>query len=76
MTIDSTEFIQFVAEIMEISPDALTLETKYGEVQQWDSIMQLRLVMEIEARYGVEIPIDKVAEINTLNKFFILIKEK
>lgn len=36
------------------------------KIAQWDSLMQLRLIGEIEDEYDVEIPLDEVPEINTL----------
>lgn len=64
------EFIHFVAEIFEVPVTDLTADTAYGMVPQWDSLMQIRLIMEIEAKYGVTIPIDEVSTLNTLADFY------
>ena len=63
------EFLDFVATVLGRDRAALTLETAYGSVPEWDSVMHLRLVMEIEGRYGVDIPMEKVPEIRTLKDF-------
>ena len=70
------EFLSFVAGVMDVSADGLSLETGYGEIPEWDSVMQLRLTMEIEAKYGVDVPIDRVADIKTLGCFYEYVKAK
>lgn len=63
-------FLNFISEIMEVDVSLLSLETEYQSIPQWDSLMHLRLVGEMEDRYGVEIPIDEVPDINTLGDFY------
>lgn len=69
------EFINFVAEIFEVPTTNLAADTAYGTVPQWDSLMQIRLIMEIEAKYGVTIPIDEVSTLNTLADFYKYIRQ-
>ena len=64
------EFIKFIAGVMEVDPSTLTEDTGYGTIEKWDSLMHMRLVMEIEEEYDVEIPIDEVPEIKTLKDFY------
>ncbi|SMO33483.1 acyl carrier protein [Propioniciclava tarda] len=64
------EFLSFVAKIMKVDPSQLSGETAYGSIPQWDSLMHLRLLGEIEDEYDVEIPIDEVPDIKTLADFF------
>ena len=68
------QFLQFVANIFDVPVSELSPETQYNSIPQWDSIMQLRLVMEIESKYGISIPIDIVPELDTLQKFYDQIK--
>lgn len=66
------EFLGFMAEILEV--DTLTLETKQEDVETWDSLMQLRLVGEIEMKYGVMLPMDEIANITTIGGFYQFVK--
>ena len=68
------EFLSFMAEILETDREKLTLETTQEEVETWDSLMQLRLVGEVEAKYGVTIPMDAVSKIITLGGFYQFVK--
>lgn len=64
------EFLTFVAGIMQVDPSELSGETRFKEFKKWDSLMHMRLVMEIEEEYEVEIPIEEVPSIKTLNDFY------
>ena len=64
------DFLAFVAGVMQVDPAEITGETRFKEYKKWDSLMHMRLVMEIEEEYDVEIPIDEVPNIKTLNDFY------
>ena len=64
------DFINFIAGVMEIEPSELTEDTGYGTIEKWDSLMHMRMVMEIEEEYGVEIPIEEIPNIKTLKDFY------
>ena len=53
-----------------MDPSSLSGDTAYGEIEEWDSIMHMRLVMEIEEEYDVDIPIDEIPNIRTLKDFY------
>ena len=68
------DFINFVAKVMEVDPIELSGDTSYGQHEKWDSIMHMRLVMEIEDEYNKEIPIDEIPNIKTIKDFYNYIK--
>lgn len=68
------EFLDFVSDILEEDSGALNLETKREDCEKWDSLMHLRIVMEIERKYGVEIPFEKISKICTLKGFYEFVK--
>lgn len=63
------EFIGFAAGVFGVPPVALSLETTYGSIPAWDSIAQLRLVMDVAAKYGIEIPFAEVVGVTSLWEF-------
>ena len=69
------EFLSFIAKILKVDKNTLTLETSQDDVETWDSLMQLRLLGEIEAKYGVMIPMERISTIKKLNDFYQYIKE-
>ena len=64
------ELINFIASVMEVDPSELSEETAYGTIAKWDSLMHMKLVMEIEEEFDTEIPIDEVANIKTIKDFY------
>lgn len=68
------EFLKLVAEILEVDAGKISLETKYGEIPQWDSLKHLCIVDEIFEKYGIDIPITAASEIRTIGGFYTYVK--
>lgn len=64
------EFLSFVAGVLDVPVESISLDTAYESIPEWDSVMQLRLTLEIGTEYDIEIPVDEIAEIKTLGAFY------
>ena len=64
------DFLSFVAGLLDVPDESLALDTAYGSIPEWDSVMHIRLVLEIESKYNVEVPVDEIADIKTLGGFY------
>ena len=64
------EFLTFVAGVLDVPVESISLDTAYESIPEWDSVMQLRLTLEIGTEYDIEIPVDEIAEIKTLGAFY------
>ena len=51
------------------------MDTAYGSIPQWDSVMHLKLTLELEARYGFTTPVDEIARTLTLGAFYARIPD-
>lgn len=69
------DFLKFIAKVMEVDYSELNEDTTYGEFERWDSLMHLRIIMELEEEYGVEVPIDKIPKIKTLKELYEFTKQ-
>lgn len=69
------QFIEFVADIFEIDSSEISMDTKYDDLDVWDSLMMMRLIMETEEEYGCVIPIEKAAQITSLMDLYQLINK-
>lgn len=67
------KFLEFTAEIMEVDEGEISMETRYKE-GVWDSLMMITLVMELEAEYGVSIPMEKLGGVKTLRDLYDLVR--
>lgn len=63
------DFLAFIAEIIEKDVSEVNMDLSY-EDGAWDSLTHLRIMAEINEKYGVEIPIDKFLEIKTIRDFY------
>lgn len=63
-------FLEFVADIMDVDVTGISMDTAYDDLEVWDSMMMLTLVMEIEQEYSISIPIEKMNEIHTLRDLY------
>ncbi len=67
-------FLSFVASVMGCPVSDISMETAYGEFVKWDSLMMLTLVMELEAEYETNIPIESIGDIKNLSDLYELVK--
>ena len=65
------KFLDFVADVME--EDKVSMDMPYKE-GKWDSLMMLTLVMELEAEYGVSIPMESLGNVKTLADMYAYVK--
>lgn len=65
------KFLGFVAEIMEEDRVSMDMHYKDGK---WDSLMMLTLVMELEAEYGVSIPMESLGKVKSLADMYEFVK--
>ena len=63
-------FLQFVAGLFGVDSASLSMETSYQSIPEWDSLTHMRLIMELEVEYGIEIPIELMAELLTLGALY------
>ncbi len=68
------KFIEFAADVLGKDPSEVSLESSYAN-GDWDSLMQLRLMVEICDEFDVDIPSDKIGSIKTLRDFYGYIAE-
>jgi acyl carrier protein len=63
------KLISIVAAALRVPRSKLTLETGPGDLEAWDSLAQINVASEIEAEFGVSIPIEQLAEIRHIRDF-------
>jgi acyl carrier protein len=61
--------IAIVASVLRVPASKLTLETGPADLEAWDSLAQINVISEIEAEFGVSIPIEEVGEIRHIRDF-------
>ena len=68
--VTENDFLSFVAGILDVPVETISLDVAHESIPEWDSIMHLRLILELGAKYNVEIPVDEIVNIKTLRDFY------
>lgn len=58
--------ILIVANIMDVSEDEITLNSSVENVESWDSLNHLKLIVALEEEYNISIPEDSIFELNSV----------
>ena len=66
--IDVEEFLEVIRKVL--GRDDITEETRIKDVKEWDSLKHLQIIMEIEDRFKVRIPLEKVGEISSVKDLY------
>ncbi len=56
------EFIRSTLNLKDITPDAAM-----GRVRGWDSLKHVSLVLALEQRYQVKVPVDRIGELTSVS---------
>ena len=73
MSTKEQKLIAVIAGALGVSPSTLHLETKAEDVTEWDSVAQVNVISEVEAEFGVSIPIERIAELKSVRHFAALV---
>ncbi len=65
---------QVIAEVLNVDPDEITMETTFLDDLGADSLDVFQIVMGIEETFDIEIPADKAEKITTVEEAVELIK--
>lgn len=68
------EFTEFIAQVLGVPKEKITSDTLQGDVDEWDSLAHFKLVIQIEGKYGVKIPVNKVSSIKSVADFYEYVK--
>ncbi len=64
------KFINLIKEALEIEDREVSLEDKFKEFEEWDSLAQLTLIAELDENFDVTIQSSDFKDIHTLQQLF------
>ena len=67
---------KIIAEVLNVDPDEITMETTFQDDLGADSLDLFELVMALEDEYSVEIPSDDLQNMMTVGDVMNYLKEK
>lgn len=66
-----SEVLITISNVLKAEVDENTMKI---DVPSWDSLKHIQLIMEVEEKFGVEIPIERVPEIDSVSILLKLIE--
>ncbi|MCD8103936.1 MAG: acyl carrier protein [Lachnospiraceae bacterium] len=64
------QFINLMAEIMEVEPEEIGSGTEFREATEFDSMMGYSMICMVEEEYGKEITVDQFLECKTIHDLY------
>jgi acyl carrier protein len=69
-------FKKCAVEILQVEPGQVTVEAKFGDDLDADSLDLVELVMALEEAFDIEVPEEELEGIETVGQAYELIKSK
>jgi acyl carrier protein len=67
---------QLFSETFNVPEIKITSATQPANLEEWDSLGQLRLIMNIESEFQISFQIDEIKKLNTFEMVLKRIREK
>lgn len=71
-----SKIMTILAEVLEISPDRINLNTEQNQLEEWDSLAHLKLIMKLEQELNISISMEEVSELTSIDKIYSIISTK
>ena len=69
-------FKKCAVEVLQVSPEQVTLEAKFGDDLDADSLDLVELVMALEEAFDIEVPEEELEGVNTVGQAYELVSSK
>lgn len=64
------QFLDLVAEIFEIEPEEITMDTVFRDLEDFSSMVGFSLIIMMEDEYGAKVSVDEFMECNTIGDLY------
>ena len=64
------KFLELVAEIFEVEPGTITMETVFRDLEDFSSLVGFSLIVMMEDEYGVKVSVDEFMKCNTIGDLY------
>lgn len=64
------DFLKRFAEAMEIDADSISMDSRFRELEEWDSMNRLSVVVMLDEEYNVQIEEQRFSQLETLQELY------
>ncbi len=62
------DILDLIEELLKVPAGSITADTQIGDVEEWDSLMHVMIIGELESRLGVVIPLEDAVEVTCVRE--------
>ena len=62
----NNQLLAIIAEVLRVPLDKVTPSLSIGDIPEWSSMAQMSIISTLEARFGIEIPIDDLFDLTNV----------
>jgi len=74
--INETQFMELIADVLEIEPEEINLSTDYREdIEDWDSLKGFMIISNIDEELDVFIEVEAFEEMKTIGDLYDYVKK-
>ncbi len=66
---------EVIGSVLGVSPQSLSDDSSIENVQEWDSLRQLSILLALENAYGITITTDQALDMNSISAIRALLTE-
>lgn len=67
---------QIMADVFEVPLDNVTVETTQDNIDAWDSLKHLNLVVAIEEEFEIYFPVEEIGNLISFKLIAVIVKEQ
>ena len=64
-----------MSAVFGLEPSEITEDSSQGNIEGWDSVKSLALLVSLEEEFGVSIPLDKVVKMTSFKNIRLTLEE-
>lgn len=62
------KILDLIEELLKVPAGTVTVDTQIADVEEWDSLMHVMIIGELESRLGIAIPLDDAIELTSVRE--------
>ena len=64
------------ADILEVGPDQIMPQSSSENIETWDSVHHLNLILAFEQEFGVQLEPEEIDEMNNVERIISILEQK
>ena len=64
------KIIALMEEVLQLPSGTVSESTRMEDLEEWDSLAHVMLIVELETRLSISIPLDEAVEITSVQEIF------